>query len=120
MAADTVPEWLVTAFGLFIALASLAGVVQPRKLTAMVMSTLDKPWFMPFAVGVRLVLGLLLLVTAAQSRFTGLFQVLGIFTLLAAALLPVIGKERVGSIMSWFNNSKNTVALRSMTYKLHP
>lgn len=97
-----VAQVIVVVFGFAVGLASLWGIVATAPLLAAVRSVLDKVWGMPFAVVVRLVLGIALLFAAPASKFPVLFNWLGFLALIAAAALPVIGRPRMIALLDWF------------------
>jgi hypothetical protein len=54
------------------------------------------------AVGIRLLLGIALIVSAPQSLFPTAFRVLGVIAVVIALALPVIGIERIRRLVAWF------------------
>ena len=95
---------VVAIFGLLISLASLWGIFATAPLLAAVRGVMDKPWGMPFAILVRIALGVALLLAASASKFPVLFNWLGVLTLIAAVALPVIGRARMLSLLEWFQS----------------
>ena len=93
---------IVVALGIAMGLASLWGIVATAPLLAAVRGVLDKVWGMPFAVAVRIMLGIALLFAAPASKFPALFNWLGFLALIAAAALPVIGRPRIIALLDWF------------------
>ena len=68
---------IVVLIGIVVVLLSLWGVASPARLMRTVRSVMDKGWGMPFAVVVRIILGISLLVAAPASTFVVLFKALG-------------------------------------------
>lgn len=97
-----VAQIIVIVFGIVVGLLSLWGIVATAPLLATVRGVLDKVWGMPFAVGVRIILGVALLFAAPASKFPVLFNWLGVLALIAAAALPVLGRARMLSVLDWF------------------
>ena len=93
-------EIVVVLMGIVIVLLSLWGVASPVRLMRRVRSVMDESWGMHFAVVVRIILGISLLVAAPASKFVVLFKALGWLTLIAAAAL--IGHKRLVSVIDWF------------------
>ena len=93
---------IVVLMGIVIVLLSLWGVASPVRLMRRVRSVMDESWGMPFAVVVRIILGISLLVAAPASKFVVLFKALGWLALIAAAALPLIGHERLVCVIDWF------------------
>ena len=54
------------------------------------------------AVGIRLLLGVALIVAAPASLFPLVFRVIGVIAILAALALPIMGIERIRRLVGWF------------------
>ena len=78
---------------------SVYGMLVPDRLVSTVERTWRKPWSLLLAVGVRVVLGATLVVCAPVSRLPAVFLWLGWLMLLAAAALPLVGRERIGLLL---------------------
>lgn len=102
-------QTIVALFGVVIVLMSLWGLAFPQRLLRAVRSVMDKNWGMFFAVTVRIILGLSLLIAAPGSRFPFFVAALGWLTLLAAAALPVVGRRRLTDLLGWFQRRSNTL-----------
>jgi len=57
---------------------------------------------MSLAVGARIVLGVVLILVAPESRFPFAFQLLGWVALIAAVVLPLVGRSRISNLLEWF------------------
>lgn len=95
---------LVVIIGALVVLLSLWGMAFPSRLMRLVRLVLDKSWGMFFAVIVRVILGVSLLVTAPVSLFVIPFKVIGWLALFAAMVLPIFGRQRLVVILDWFQN----------------
>ena len=59
-----------------------------------------------FAIGIRVVFGIILLLTASQSRFPDAFRILGIISLMAAMAAPILGFDRLQRfVQKWSKRS---------------
>jgi len=65
------------------------------------------------AIGLRLVIGVLLWISASASRFPRVLQVLGALFVLSAVVLPVVGLERMQSMAAW-GAGQDTIVLRTI------
>jgi hypothetical protein len=65
----------------------------------------DQHFGFSFAVTVRLILGLALIIAAPASPFPRVFQVLGWITIFAAAGLLWLGRRRMRNFVGWFERS---------------
>ena len=92
---------IVAFFGVLLVVISLAGIASPPMLLRTVGRVVDRRRGLVFAVVVRVVLGVALLLAAAVSRWPVLFQVLGWLSLAAAVAIPFIGRERLSSLVDW-------------------
>lgn len=100
---ETILHYLILCFAMVITVLSAYGVVAPGSLTDWVMGEWEKRYAMPLAVGVRLLLGIVILLAAESSRFPTVFIVIGWIMIIAAILIPMAGKDRVGKLISWLN-----------------
>ena len=99
-----IAQVVVALFAIVIVLLSLWGIVFSDRLMGMVRSVMDKSWGMPFAIVVRIILGVALLLAASVSKYPLLFKVLGWLALIAAAALPIIGRQRLITLLNWFQS----------------
>ncbi len=93
---------LVALFGALIAAFAATGVASPATLLRAVSSVWSDGRGMWIAVVMRLILGALLIVAAPDCRFPGAVRVLGILSIAAAVALPLIGTERVNTLVTWW------------------
>lgn len=81
---------------------SLAGIANPRMLVGWLEPLWGSARGMYLAVAIRVGLGLALLAAAEGSRFPGALWVLGIITLTAAVITPLMGRARIESMVRWW------------------
>jgi hypothetical protein len=93
---------IVAIFGLFIAVFSAWGLVAPKRMVDTVLGYWQQPSGLYLAVGVRVVLGVLFILAAPETRWPLFFEILGWLMLVAAALIPIIGKERLTRFIMWW------------------
>jgi len=55
------------------------------------------------AVMVRLAMGILLVLAAPHSRFPPALGILGWLAIVAALLIPVAGRDRIGRLLDWWS-----------------
>jgi len=92
---------LIILFGVFIALAGLYLLLQPARFIAQIESLGDRVWVYAAAIGVRAVLGLVLIQQAANSKFPLVIEILGWISLAAAISLAALGRRRFMRLMFW-------------------
>ena len=92
---------IVTALGMLIVLIGAVGLVDPRRLIALVRHWHGPTRFM-LAVGVRLGLGVLLLVVAPDCRLPVVIQAVGGVSIVAAGVLLVVGRSRLDTFIEWW------------------
>ncbi|NIM70267.1 MAG: hypothetical protein GTN86_09350 [Xanthomonadales bacterium] len=93
---------LIAVFGLTMALLSLWGILQPARLIDRVLRFWKAPWGIHLAVAIRVLLGLVFILAAHRTRFPDLFRFLGYLMLVAAVLIPVMGRERLDRMIRWW------------------
>ena len=101
----------IAVFGLIIIALSAWGFFAPRTLAKTLLDLFNRPWGLYLAVGVRLAIGALFVMAADETRFPGTFRFLGYLMLIAAALIPLIGRQRISRLMGWLQ-AKPPAALR--------
>ncbi len=94
----------IAIFGLIIIALSAWGVFAPKTLAKKVLDQFDRPWGLYLAVGVRLVLGALFVMAADETRFPTTLRFLGYLMLITAALIPLIGRQRISRLMGWLQS----------------
>ena len=102
---------LVAVLGALIAAIGATGVVSPASLLRFVKSVWRQPMGLYLAVGIRLVLGVILILAAPSCRFPEAVRIIGVVSIVAAVLIPFIGFERISSLIRW-GESRSLTALR--------
>ena len=96
---------LVAVFGGLMALVGATGVVKPATLMRGVTSLWRTGRGIHVAVGVRLIMGVVLIAAAPSCRFPEAVRILGIIALVAAVLIPFFGSKRLGALIDWWASS---------------
>ena len=92
---------LIALFGLLIATACVWGFAIPRHMIDTIIRFFNRPSGLWLAIGVRVVFGVLFILAAPETRYPTFFQVIGYLMLVAAAVIPIIGKERLTRFLTW-------------------
>ena len=110
---------LVTASRLVIWLAASSlcvfavwGVSAPHNAIGWVKRTMDADWGIWFAVGIRLLLGMALIVSAPFSRFPITFQFVGWIAIIAAVSAVFIGRRRLQRFTDWWIARFSSLGIR--------
>jgi hypothetical protein len=95
------PGLIVLATGGLLCLTGLAVIVAPERFRALL------GWFLRtgrygIAVMGRLMLGLILLLGARETRIPEAAIALGLLFLAGALLVPLLGEERIGRVAAWW------------------
>jgi hypothetical protein len=98
----TISQVIIFLFGVATCIVCALGIYAPKRLIEAVMSIWEKPWGIYVAVIVRLFLGALLILAAPDARFPAVFKVLGWLSIIAAVLIPTVGRTRLNRIINWF------------------
>ena len=92
----------VAAIGVMVGIVGVIGVVSP----AIVSAALDGLKFSPpkmYGLAVaRLVIGVVLILGASSTASTMLVQVIGAILILRAAAIPILGLDRIRSLIEWW------------------
>jgi hypothetical protein len=91
----------VSLFGLFVVALGIAGVVSPRRLLALVTRVQLQMGLYSIA-GIRLLLGMALLLSASTSRAPLYFQLLGGLSLVSGLVTPFFGNRRLEAVLEWW------------------
>ena len=100
--AHNVSQIFVLLAGISLCMFSVWGFFAPERLSQLVKTTIAADWGIYFAVIVRLMLGVALIVAAPESLFPMAFLIVGWIAIVAAAAAAFIGRERLRRIMDWF------------------
>ena len=91
---------VLLVLGILIVALSSWGVLAPQGLVRFVRTFMDRPVSMVVAVGVRIVLAVVLWLTASVSKTPLVFQVLAGLSLLGALAIALAGAKRVSRLMA--------------------
>lgn len=93
--------FVIQLFALATALTGVAIVINPELIFGRLKDSIEHFGLHLAAVIVRLVLGGLLIVTAGDSKFPMIIEVLGWLSIIAATVLAFIGRDRFKALMNW-------------------
>ena len=99
---STISQVIIFLFGVATCIVCALGIYAPNRLIEAVRSIWGKPWGIYAAVIVRLLLGALLIFAAPDARFPVVFKVLGWLSIIAAILIPLLGRTLLDRIINWF------------------
>lgn len=98
----TVASLIVLLVAFSLCLFAVWGFVAPAKAMRWVKVSMDADWGIWFAVGIRLVLGIALIISAPQSDFPVTFQIIGWIAIAAAIGGIMLGRERLRRFTDWW------------------
>ena len=101
---------VVIVFGVLITLAGLYMAARPAKFIDQIAALGDRIWVYAAAIGVRAVLGLVLIQQAASSKFPLVIEILGWISLAAAMILAALGHGRFTRLMFWIIGKARPIA----------
>ncbi len=93
--------YLIIAFSTATIIAGLIILINPEIIFGLLRRNLESLSLHVLAVVVRIILGLALVVCAAASRFPTAVLVLGWVSIVAAAVLAIVGRKNFKRLMSW-------------------
>ena len=92
---------IVLLFGVFILLGSVTLIVNPKYILGIFANYGDTPGLHIFAIIVRIILGIALVIAAADSKYPIALQILGWLTLIIVFVLSAMGRKRFKSLIKW-------------------
>jgi hypothetical protein len=93
----------VMGIGAIISLICLTGILLPAQLLHAVNAAWQYRAALFVAIMVRFTIGVLLVLAAPHSRFPLAFEILGWLAIVAALLLPFVGRDRIGRLLDWWS-----------------
>jgi hypothetical protein len=93
-------RYIALLVAVFIALIGVAGLVAPDRLFALREYAVTPRGLYAIAAA-RVAIGVVLITVAARSRSPRLLRVLGAAVLFAGLMTPLVGVERVRTILDW-------------------
>ena len=99
----SLPQIVILLFGIVVCGISIWALFIPERLLQMIMAINDKKMTYLVAVGVRLLLGVTLVLAAPDSAFPEVFEVIGWLTIFAAVILSLLGKALQRKLAAWFS-----------------
>ena len=93
--------FIIILFGLMTLLAGVIIVVNPEIIFGPLQKQVEKVSLQILAIGIRLVIGILLIQYADESRFPTIIEILGWLSIAAAVTFGVIGRRRFINLMVW-------------------
>jgi hypothetical protein len=93
--------YFLIAFSCLTALAGIVIVISPAAIFGLLQKYKDTLSIYFFAIVFRVLLGAALILVAAESKFPTVLMVLGWFTVAAAVVMALMGRQRFGSLMTW-------------------
>lgn len=103
-------ELIVSLVGAVIFGIGVFGVLRPTEVGTLLTGAAPNSLF-NFAIGARLVIGVLFIAVAPATRIPNVIYIIGGLSILAAVLLPVLGQRRFDMILVWVA-SRPPIALR--------
>jgi hypothetical protein len=92
---------IIVFFGLMTFLAGVIIVVNPEIIFGLLRNNLGKVSLQVLAIGIRVVIGILLIRYAGESKYPTIIEIIGWLSIAAAVTFSVIGRRRFLSLMSW-------------------
>lgn len=91
-----------------VAIVGAIGLIRPEALIG-IARHFQTPAGLYAAAGLRILLGIALLLAAPTSRAPGVIRVLGAFVLVAGFVTPFVGAERARAIVDWWSEQGGVV-----------
>lgn len=108
----TLSKMIVMAAGISLCGIGVWGLLAPRKLMQWVKDTMEAKWGFWFAILVRVLLGVTLLVVAPTSKFPSTLLVIGWIAIAAAIGVAMMGREGLRKFVNWFVDRFSSALVR--------
>ncbi len=93
--------YIIIIFGFVLFLGGILIVINPETVFVSLRNNMEKGWLQILAIGVRLIIGILLIQYADQSKCSTTIEIIGWLSIVAAVTLSIIGRRRFINLMSW-------------------
>jgi hypothetical protein len=111
---------VISLFSALIILAGLLLLINPEIIIQFVEQNMHSLWMYVTAILVRLVIGVMLVLTASQSRFPATIKVLGFLFIIVALIILFMGREGlhhfISSLLSAFLAYARIVGVIAMAF----
>ena len=94
-------NYIVILFGIATLIAGIVIVINPETVFGLLRRKLESLNLHILAVVVRIILGVALIICAAESKYPTAILILGWISIVAAAVLGVMGRTNFKRLMSW-------------------
>jgi len=94
-------NYIIILFGIATIVAGLIIVINPDTVFGLLRRKLESLGLHILAVVVRIILGAALIICAAESKYPSAILILGWISIVAAAVLGIIGRTNFKRLMSW-------------------
>ena len=93
-------KFTIKLFGIFFTLAGILFLIDPEVIYTWLDNNGEKTWLYIFAIVFRLVLGILFIIAAGESKYPTAIRVFGFLITVAAIILIFIGQKTFQEMMS--------------------
>jgi len=91
----------IIIFGALTCLVGIVIVVNPQIVFGLLQKNYTKIELQIVAVALRLILGVILIIQSADSKYPFVIEIIGWLSIVAAVFLSVIGRNNFLKLMSW-------------------
>lgn len=95
-------NYVIILFGLLISVLALFIQFRPKASLAYARSHAGSSGLYLSAIFARIILGLLLVLYADQSRYPAVLEIIGYLVLAGGVILALIGRSRFERLLNWF------------------
>jgi hypothetical protein len=92
---------IIIFFGLMVFLVGAIIVVNPEIIFGLLRNNLEKVSLQVLAIGIRVVIGILLIRYASESKYPTIIEIIGWLSIAAAVIFSIMSRRRFLSLMSW-------------------
>jgi hypothetical protein len=92
---------IVLFIGIFILVVGIAILISPAALRQLLHKFLEKRW-LPYATALRIIVGVIFVFAAPQTKMPQIIWGLGILFILAGIIIPLLGAKRIEGVANWW------------------
>ena len=92
---------LIILFGLFMVFMAGLMALSPKRFTDIMLQFSDSVWMHTGAVAVRIVLGIVLILIADQSRFPLALHIIGWIAIIAGVMIALVPHAKFTQLIRW-------------------
>ena len=105
----TIPTAIVTLLGLLLGIAGIAVIARPDRISGFADRMLEANAFRAVAILGRIILGIILLLAAPDTRLPTFVTILGFLAIIGGVAVAVMKEAWINDLVGWWANQPATI-----------